>query len=298
MRVPLWLLSILMVPGLACDRQDDPEAQSVQCGADGLRALPGEDCPCEPGLRSLAGDCVPDDDEPDAPGEPDDTDECMAGDSNCGDSGAELIDDGDTDECRHDGSNCDSGEDTPPASCGYRTQTQSGWGSACSGGNLGCFRDAHFKASFLEGLYVGCGVLTANLTTSLAVELALPTSGKPRALLPAEASGYDGTGDPQVKTVLFGQVVALSLSVAFDQLADYDDLDQLLPLGDLQIADPGSPCAGMLVHEVLTQANYALGGCPSGLSAVAVNDCLAAINGSFLDGGDSCSPLFAPPPAL
>src|SRR5690606_28942134 len=135
-----------------------------------------------------------------------------------------------------DGSNCgaddgaDSGEEPPPpAACGYRTHTQGGWGTTCNGQNPGCFRDAHFEGSFPEGLYVGCGVLTANLTDSLAVERALPSGGKPRALLPGEAVALDGVDDPKIGTVLFGQVVALSLSVAFDQLPGYDALDQPLP---------------------------------------------------------------------
>lgn len=312
MRVQLSLLSILMgsgfamVSGLACDRQDDREARSIQCGAAGFRSLPGDDCPCEPGLRSLTGDCVPDDG---STGDSGDSDECRADGSNCGDSGADT--NADTDECRRaDGSPCDTSADTgadtnadtgeppPPASCGYRTQTQGGWGSACNGQNPGCLRDAHFGEVFPEGLYIGCGALTANLTNSLAVELALPTGGKPRALYPTEAVGYDGVGDPQVKTVLFGQVVALSLSVGFDGLPGDNDIDPLLPLSALQIADPDSLCVGMLVHEVLTQANYALGGCPSQLSVATATDCLTAINESFVDGGDTCSALFGPPPAL
>lgn len=274
MRTQLWLLSILTVSGLGCDRLADPQARSVQCGDASFRSLPGEDCPCEPGLRSLTGDCAP---EHDDTGEADDSGDCLA-----------------------DGSGCD-GEDSgeqPPAACGYRTQTQGGWGTHCNGGDPGCYRDAHFHATFPEGLYIGCGVLTANLTNSLAIEQALPTGGKPRALEPAEAVGYDGIGDPKVKTVLFGQVVALSLSVGFDPLDDYDDGDQPLALGDLEIADPASACFGMLVSEVLTHANYALGGCPSQLSASTANDCLTAINESFDNGGDRCSALFAPPPAL
>ena len=264
MQIQLCMLSILMVPSLACDRQDDElETRHVECGAEGFRAL--------------SGDCIPDDKDP---GDPDD----------------------DPDECGRDGTNCDDDDGADggeePATCGYRTQTQDGWGSTCKGQSPGCYRDAHFKESFPEGLYVGCGVLTANLTNSVAVELALPASGKPRALQPAEAGGFDGVGDPQVTTELFGQVVALSLSVTFDQLPGYDDLDQPITLANLLIADQGSLCAGMFVYEVLEQANYALGGCPSQLSAAAANDCVTAINASYADGDDSCSDFFAPPPRL
>lgn len=302
MRVQLCgLLSsfICFGPVLGCDRPDaGGEARSVQCDAAGFRALKA-DCVCEPGLKLVAGDCVPEDDATTGLDTDAGEDPCRPDGSGCDDTtGASE------DPCRRDGSRCDdTGADPedpppPPASCGYRTQTQGGWGSACSGQNPGCFRDAHFDAAFPEGLYVGCGVLTANLLSSLAVEQALPTGGQPRALLPAEAVAYDGVDDPKVKTVLFGQVVALSLSVAFDKLAGYDDVDQVLPLADLEIADPASPCTGMFVHEVLTQANYALGGCPSQLSVAAANDCVTAINESFVDGGDHCSAFFAPPPPL
>ncbi len=273
MRVQVCVLSILMVQGFACDHQDEGlETRLVECGAEGFRALPGE-CPCDAGLRSVSGGCIPDDREP-------------------------------PDECRPDGKYCDDDDDggadggEEPASCGYRTHTQAGWGSACIAQSPGCYRDAHFDESFPEGLYVGCGVLTANLTNSLAVQLALPASGKPRALLPIEAVGFDGVGDLLVTTELFGQVAALSLSVAFDQLPGYDDLDQPIALANLLITDPGSLCAGMFVYEVLEQANYALGGCPSQLSAAAANDCVAAINASYLGDGDSCSDFFAAPPLL
>jgi hypothetical protein len=266
-RVQISILSILMISGLACDSEsEDLDARLIQCDASGLHALPGE-CPCEPGQRSLSGDCVPDDLTP-GPDEPGD--------------------------CRFDGTDCDErpddrAEPPPPASCGYRTHTQDDWGSACDGESPGCYRDAHFQEVFPEGLYVGCGVLTANLTNSLAVRHALPTAGEPRALLPGEAGGYDGVGDPKVATALFGEVVALSLSVGFDELPGYDDHDQLLPLAFLQIADPNSLCAGMFVHEVLQRANDALGDCPSQLSAVAAYDCLAAINAPRR-ADDACEP--------
>jgi hypothetical protein len=65
--------------------------------------------------------------------------------------------------------------------CGHRTQSQHGWGAACTGDNAACFRDANFAAAFPEGLYVGCGAQTATLLGSAAVAAALPASGTPRA---------------------------------------------------------------------------------------------------------------------
>ncbi|MBZ5708838.1 hypothetical protein [Nannocystis pusilla] len=188
--------------------------------------------------------------------------------------------------CDEDGGGGDG--DDP---CGYRTQTQGGWGSICDGDNAGCYRDAHFDAAFPDGLAVGCGDLHATLLSSAAVERALPAEGAPRALLPGEAVAYDGSdADPTVGTVLFGQVVALSLSVAFDAFDDFKQVDTPVPLADLVIADPESPCAGMSVGEVLVAANAALGGCPAALSASELSDCAAKINQAYVDGkAEVCS---------
>jgi hypothetical protein len=189
---------------------------------------------------------------------------------------------------------CDGGDP-----CGYRTQTQGGWGNVCQGDNPGCYRDAHFEAAFSDGLEVGCGDLNATLLNSAAVARALPTGGEPRALLPGEAVFYDGSeADPIVGTVLFGQVVALSLSVAFDAFDDFKQVDTPVPLADLVITDPDSPCVGMSVGEVLTAANAALGGCPAALSASELSDCAALINEAYVDGdAEVCRDILAIPTA-
>ncbi len=178
--------------------------------------------------------------------------------------------------------------------CGFRTQTQGGWGSTCAGDNPGCYRDANFAAAFPEGLTVGCEVLVATLATSAAVEQALPTGGQPRAMLASEAGLYTGSADdPKVGTVLFGQVVALGLSLGFDA-------NEPVALAELVVVDPDSPCVGLSVAEVFAQANAALGGCPADLSAAALNDCAAAINEAFVDGDTDaamCHDVLAPPDA-
>lgn len=189
----------------------------------------------------------------------------------------------------------DEGEDRV---CGLRTQTQGGWGTSCMGENPGCYRDAHFGAAFPGGLVVGCGDLSATLLSSAAVERALPTGGTSRALLPAEAVSYDGSAaDPTVQTVLFGQVVALALSVAFDANDDFKKFAGPVPLGELVLADPASPCVGMTIAAVLAEANLALGGCASQLPAGALSDCAAMVNEAFVDGEDDgeavCSDRFA-----
>jgi hypothetical protein len=176
--------------------------------------------------------------------------------------------------------------------CDYKTQTQGGWGAACNGNNPGCFRDTHFKEVFPAGLQIGCGDLKATFKTSKAVEKSLPAGGKPRKLYPSEADKYDGNGDPDLKTVLAGQAVALSLNVYFDLVPEYNPLSTPAPLGSLRIADPNSPCKGMAVADVLAEVNAVLGDCNPSLSASEANSCATMINQSFVDGGEQCSADF------
>jgi len=168
----------------------------------------------------------------------------------------------------------------PGPACSYHTETQSVWGEVCDDDAPACFRDDHFLDVFPEGLYVGCGEYTANVLNPEAVELALATSGTPRALLKSEAVAYDGEGDPVVATVLFGEVVALSLNVGFDALPGFKPDEQSMPLGKLVLAE--GPCAGINVAQVLDEANLVLGGCPSALTAADAAACVTAINASFV----------------
>ena len=182
-----------------------------------------------------------------------------------------------------------TGEQPAPTEvCGYRTELQGSWGSVCAKDPLDKLRDAHFAALFPEGLYIGCGAYTGNLLTSAAVAAALPSAGEPRALLATEAVAYDGAGDPQVGTRLFGEVVALSLNLAFADLPAFNKAAPAAAFGDLQIADPDSPCVGMTVQQVLDEANLALGGCLAALSPAQVDECVAAINASFDDNDGKC----------
>lgn len=192
----------------------------------------------------------------------------------------------------------DTYPDDPPSDptddvCGYRTQTQGGWGSACHGDNPGCFRDANFKKAFPWGLKIGCGKHTAHFKNSLAVEKALPTGGKPAPLKLGEIGDYDGEGDHKIGTVLAGQTTALSLSVGFSELAAYVSQD-ITPFAKLVLAE--GECAGMTVQEVLDAANDALGGCYSTLSPGRANACATLINESFVDGEPECSETFTQPP--
>jgi hypothetical protein len=196
--------------------------------------------------------------------------------------------------------------DRAAAACGYRTQTQSDWGGHCWNGDAGsvaCLRDAHFDEAFYEGLIVGCGVLTANLVTSSAVEYALPTGGKARALHPSEAGAFDGKNDPTVETAFFGHVVALALNLEFDELPDYNPNHPGPRFADLVVADPDSPCVGMTVYEVFLEASAALGDCPAVLEPKQLIGCVGQINAAYRDGLDPnglplCSDRYVQPEPL
>jgi hypothetical protein len=73
-------------------------------------------------------------------------------------------------------------------------------------------------------------------------------------------------------------------AVGLPALDDFKQFDAPMPLRELVIVDPASPCVGMSVAAVLAEANLALGSCAAQLPAGALSDCAAMINESFVDG--------------
>lgn len=156
----------------------------------------------------------------------------------------------------------------------FRTQTQGGWGTNCNGNNPGCYRDANFASCFPNGLVVGCN-FTLTLTSSAAVASLLPEGGQPSAL----SSNLVDPGN--TGSVLTGQIVALTLSVGFDQCDPNFGSSNTL-LGDLIIAT--GTFQGWTVNQLLAEANIVYGGCPSNYSASQINAALSSINQNFVDG--------------
>lgn len=156
----------------------------------------------------------------------------------------------------------------------FRTQTQGGWGTNCNGNNPGCYRDANFANCFPNGLVVGCNN-TLTLTSSAAVAALLPEGGPPSAL---SGNLIDPTN---TGSVLTGQIVALTLSVTFDQ-CDPNFGGSSTALGDLVIAS--GTFQGWTVNQLLTEANRVYGGCASIYSASQINNALSSINQNFVDG--------------
>ncbi|NJN77464.1 MAG: hypothetical protein HC803_03335 [Saprospiraceae bacterium] len=168
---------------------------------------------------------------------------------------------------------------------GFRTQTQGGWGTNPSGNNPGTYSHANFANAFPNGLVVGCNK-TLTLTSAQAVSDFLPSGGGPKALT-------SNTTNPTKKEgTLAGQVVALSLSVGFDNY-DPNFASSSYSLKDLIIQS--GTFTGWTVQQLLYEANQALGGCSSSYSLSALNDAVDAINNNYVDGTQNGGFLGCPP---
>jgi hypothetical protein len=154
-----------------------------------------------------------------------------------------------------------------------RTQTQGGWGSSPSGNNPGAYLHANFEALNNGGAFtVGIGH-SLSFTSAQAITNFLPQGGTAAAL----AASYTDPAD--LKNVFAGQVVALKLSVTFDNnIADFGESD--FKLADAKVAS--GPYAGKTVAEILEMAEIALGGGAGSIASL--NEVVDSINNSFIDG--------------
>jgi len=155
---------------------------------------------------------------------------------------------------------------------GFTTVTQGGYGAACNGNNWGCYRNANFATAFPTGLTVGACGKFIKLTSAAAVDAFLPNSGSPKAL-----SAGTLVNPTTVKNTLAGQVVALTLNIAFD-LNDQNFGASTSELQDLIIIS--GLFQGWSVGQVLAEGNNALGGCSS-YSAADITNVIDAINRNY-----------------
>jgi hypothetical protein len=156
-----------------------------------------------------------------------------------------------------------------------RTQTPGGWGAEPKGNNPGAYLHANFDEAFPDGLEVGCD-FTISLTSAQAVTDFLPNSGTPAAL----TQNYTDSGALPGNT-LAGHVVALTLSVTFDQ-NDADFGEASSHLSDAVVTT--GTFAGWTVAQVLAEGEKVLGGCESEYTPSQLTDVLSKINESFVDG--------------
>lgn len=161
--------------------------------------------------------------------------------------------------------------------CSLRTQTMGGWGARPNGRNPGRYMTDRFAAAFPTGLTIGCEN-TLRLTNAAAVTSFLPSGTTPRPL----EMNYTNPGQTY-RNVLAGQLVALTLSVRFDQI------DPNFGASTFSLADATlnvGPFAGWTVQQLLNEANGYIGGCGSSFSYSAsdINTALDMVNNNWVDG--------------
>lgn len=174
------------------------------------------------------------------------------------------------------------------SSCGQlRTYTQGGWGASPNGNNPGVYLHANFNSAFVDGLTVGC-TPSGNylkLTSAQAVTNLLPTGGKAAALT------VNATDPASVKSVLVGQLVALKLSVGFDD-KDAGFGESGVALGNMIIGS--GAFKGYTVREFLAIGEKVLGGCGARFTPAQVNETASAINENFDNGNTDKGFLVCP----
>jgi hypothetical protein len=166
-----------------------------------------------------------------------------------------------------------------------RTQTQGGWGSEPSGNNPGAYlhEDGRFENSFPSPDYltVGCGSNKVVLTDAQSVTDYLPCGGPTYELY--EYVVDPGSAGLACKNNLVGQLVALTISVTFDDDIEDFGADGWTPvLGDMYFNT--GPFEGWTVRQILDSANLVIGGCLNTYEPKEFTWTVSAINENFVDG--------------
>ncbi len=186
-----------------------------------------------------------------------------------------------------------SHETSPYSDCntGFKTYSIGGWGASCNSGkenggdnensegnkndggnsnNAACYRNANFENAFPNDLTIGCNTYKLKLTSAAAVEAFLPSGSTAKVL-----SGNLNDPGNDYKNVLAAQLVALTLSVRFDEY-DSNFASNSGNLSSLIIAD--GPFKDVSVESFLQIANDVIGGCSTAYSLSDVLTTAEAIN--------------------
>ncbi len=178
----------------------------------------------------------------------------------------------------------------PASSCsGIRTESQSTWGATASGSNPAAYMVSNFASAFPAPNYltIGCGNRTLKLTSASAVTAFLPSTGStsrlPVGTMQDPGASYGNT--------FAGQLVALKLSVRFDELsASFSSSTTLLK--DMIIAS--GTFSGWTVQQLITTADAKIGGCSGSYSRATLNTAVTAVNEGYLGGSMSSGYLACP----
>ena len=165
---------------------------------------------------------------------------------------------------------------TIPSVCSpLRTQTPGGWGSTPRGNNPGSYLYQNFETVF-GSLTIGCtNGATLTVTSPMAITKLLPTGGKAGVL------GTSYTDPSGIKNVLVGHLIALTLSVGFDNF-DSNFGGAPTNLDDMIIGS--GTFSGKTVEQFLAIANDVIGGCNTDYSIQDVLTTATLINENYVDG--------------
>lgn len=169
---------------------------------------------------------------------------------------------------------------TSTSACsGFKTFTQGGYGGSngCRGNGPASFMAANFATAFPSGVEIGCGTRKIRLTSAIAVNNFLPSSGTPN-LLPAGTL----TNPTNYNNTLAGQLVTAKLNVGFD-LAFSSFGSNSINLKDLVIAS--GTFSGWTVAKLIEEADKKIGGCvTNSISFSTYNSALTSINENYDNG--------------
>jgi len=179
----------------------------------------------------------------------------------------------------------------PPVTCGgLRTQTPGGWGAPPRGNNPGAYLHSRFNTAFPSGLTIGASPnYHALFTSAQAITNFMPSGGQPKKL----TQNYTNPTS-NLKNTLAGHIVALTLSVRFDD-TDPGFASGGMTLGDMLIGS--GAFNGWRVRDFLAEANRVLGGTSNAYSVGAVLETATNINENNVDGNGDNGFLECPPNA-
>lgn len=163
---------------------------------------------------------------------------------------------------------------------GIRTETQNTWGASATTGSPAAYMSSNFAAAFPAPNYltIGCGSRMLRLTSGAAVINFLPSSGS-NATLP-QGTLLNPTSSTYANTFA-GQLVALKLSVRFDELnPSFSSASEQLK--NMTIAS--GTFAGWTVLQLMNECDYKIGNCGSGYTRTQLNDALTNILTGYAGG--------------
>ena len=153
--------------------------------------------------------------------------------------------------------------------------TQGGWGAAPNGNNPGTLLQNNFSVVYPGGVVQIGGGFTARFQSPTAIRNFLPSGGTPAKL----TKSYTDPKVNQLDNVFASQVLALRLNVDFSNAGK-------LPQGLSALKLRTGKFAGWTVFDVLSTANFVLGGGQTPLNATIsdLNVAVTTINENFADG--------------